>query len=94
MNEWTDITDGQNTKLYKWMKIFRFCINVAIYVFFIICVVAIGEVLKQLAPYVNDSSLVLEKAFTNSQITAIMCMLTLAWSIWTLWKMISRVIRW
>lgn len=94
MGEWVDITDGQNTKRYKRIKMAIFIIKIGIFVFFIIECIAIGEVLKMLSQYVEDSSLILETALTNSQITAIISMLVLGGVLFLFAKMIGKVIKW
>ena len=60
------------------------------YGIFIIFVWSLAEVLKILSPYVNDPEMVLDNAFTNSQLTAIVVLLFLVWVLIHLGKIFSK----
>lgn len=51
---------------------------------------SIAEILKLLAPYVENPDLVLDNAFTNSQITAMLVMITLAWALMKITKIFNK----
>ena len=51
---------------------------------------SIAEVMKMLSPYVNDPEMVLDNALTNSQLTAIVVLLSLTWVLIHLGKIFSR----
>ena len=91
-DEWVDITDGQNTKLFKRIKIAQYVFKIGVIVFFIVEAVAIANVLKIIAPYVNDAELVLDHVWTNSQITALIEMFVLCGVLIIFSKMMKKVL--
>lgn len=91
-DEWVDITDGQNTKWFKRIKIAQYIVKIGVIVFFVMEVVAIANVLRIIAPYVNDAELVMDHVWTNSQITALIEMLVLCGSLIIFAKMVKKVL--
>ena len=91
-DEWVDITDGQNTKWFKRIKIAQYVVKIGVIVFFVMEAVAIANVLMITAPYVNDAELVLDHVWTNSQITALIEMLVLCGALIIFAKMVKKVL--
>lgn len=60
------------------------------YGIFIIFVLSLAEILKLISPYLSDPDLVMETAFTNSQLTALVLMLFIIWVLRQMVKMFSR----
>ena len=60
------------------------------YGIFIIFVLSLAEILKLISPYLSDPDLVMETAFTNSQLTALVLMLFIIWVLKQMAKMFSR----
>lgn len=91
-DEWVDITDGQNTKLFKRIKIAQYVVKIGVIVFFVMEAVAIATTLKITAQYVNNAELVLDHVWTNSQITALIEMFVLLGALIILAKMVKKVL--
>lgn len=89
--EWVDITDGQNTKWFKRIKIAQYVVKIGIIGFFAMEVFAIANVLKIITPYVKDAELVMDHVWTNSQITAIIQMFVLCGVLIIFAKMMKKV---
>lgn len=90
-DEWVDITDGQNTKWFKRIKIAQYVVKIGVIVFFAMEVVAIAKVLEIIAPYVKDAELVMDHVWTNSQITALIEMFVLCGVLIIFAKMMKKV---
>ena len=91
-DEWVDITDGQNTKWFKRIKIAQYVVKIGVIVFFVMEAVAIATVLKITTPYVSDAELVMDHVWTNSQITAIIQMFVLCGTLIIFAKMVKKVL--
>ena len=91
-DEWVDITDGQNTKLFKRIKIAQYVFKIGVIVFFVMEAVAIANVIKIIEPYFYDAELVLDHVWTNSQITALIEMFVLCGALIIFAKMMKKVL--
>ena len=91
-DEWVDITDGQNTKWFKRIKIAQYVVKIGVIVFIFVEAVVIADVLRVIAPYVKDAELVMNHVYTNSQITAIIQMFVLIGVLIIFTKMMKKVL--
>ncbi len=91
--EYVDLESEVWTRRLKQIAIVKFLIKMGILGFYVLFAISMVELLKVFAPYVNNKDLVLETAFTNSQITAMIVLLFIAGVFIIFSKMIKRVMK-
>ena len=91
--EYVDLESEVWTRRLKKIAIAKCIIKFGIFAFHVVFIISMVELFEILTPYVKNKDLVLETAFTNSQITAMMVLLFIAGVCVAFSKMISRIMR-
>lgn len=91
--EYVDLESEVWTRRLKQIAVVKSLIKCGIFGFYVLFAISTVELLKLFVPYIENKDLVLETAFTTSQITAMMEILFLAGVFIMFSKMIKRLMR-
>lgn len=91
--EYVDLESEVWTRRLKQIAIAKTIIKFGIFGFYVLFAISTVELLKLFVPYVENKDLVLETAFTTSQITAMMELLFITGVFITFSKMMKRMMR-
>lgn len=88
MSEYVDVLSEKWTKRYKIYKIIMLVVRIVIIAMFCWMLLYMFDIL---APYIEDPEMELENAFTNSQLTAMIILIVLAWGVKFICDRVSRM---